>query len=229
MLTNVQLVQQLSCLMRLCMPYAAVCRAGFGGPQCDLCGGTRANYGPGIRPIGTECVPCPGLKGGGQGGFSFVEPKGTHTFFSPRVIATVAATAPTECVGEYTQVSDKAWNLEPQVSLGGVLGEHKGLPLSSALQDNQGGADSSANEQLAQHICSIYQAGAFATVPVACTHPSEMQLKESEILQPDVSKCANAQRHAQFLLARCCADGGRLGHPCTDLTDFRGMCCPVHA
>jgi hypothetical protein len=82
-----------------------------------VCGGKRPNFGPGIRPIGTACVPCPGLEGGGQGGFSFVEPKGQETFFVPRVIAAVAATVGTECVGEYTQVSDKAWNLEPQVRL----------------------------------------------------------------------------------------------------------------
>lgn len=98
--------------------FLAVCRAGYGGPTCDVCGGTNANYGPGTRPIGTECIACPGLgDGGGQGGFSFVDPRGTESFFAPRVIATLAATAPGECVGEYAQIADKAWNLEPQVGL----------------------------------------------------------------------------------------------------------------
>lgn len=94
-----------------------VCKPGFGGPACDVCGGTKATYGPGTRPIGTECVECPGIDGagGGGGGFGFTDPKGENDWYSPRVIAAIAATAETECIGEFTQVVDRAWNLEPEV------------------------------------------------------------------------------------------------------------------
>lgn len=101
------------------MPACPVCKPGFGGPACDTCGGTKATYGPGTRPIGTECVACPSIGGsdggGGVGGFGFTDPKGGNDWYSPRVIAAIAATAETECIGEFTQVVDKAWNLEPEV------------------------------------------------------------------------------------------------------------------
>lgn len=99
----------------------AVCRAGFGGAACDVCGGDKPNYGPGTRPIGTECMACPGIGsadgGGGVGGFQFLDPKGGKNWFSPRVIAAIAATQASECIGEFTQIVDNAWSLAPQVRL----------------------------------------------------------------------------------------------------------------
>jgi hypothetical protein len=96
-----------------------VCRAGFGGAACDVCGGDKPNYGPGTRPIGTACVECPGIGGadggGGVGGFQFLDPKGGKNWFTPRVIAAIAATNPSECIGEFTQIVDDAWSLAPQV------------------------------------------------------------------------------------------------------------------
>lgn len=98
---------------------AAVCKAGYGGAECDPCGGENPTYGPSVVPIGKECQACPDIGGpdggGGVGGYSFVEPGGRTSFFTPRVIAAIAATVKTDCIGEFTQVSDNAWNLEPQV------------------------------------------------------------------------------------------------------------------
>lgn len=119
------LLSSYTCYTLLLSPFSllpllpSVCKAGYGGKACDMCGGTQPNYGPGVRPIGTDCVACPELGGpdggGGIGGFSFIDPKGGQNFFTPRVIAAIAATRPTECIAEFTQVSDNAWNLEPSV------------------------------------------------------------------------------------------------------------------
>lgn len=101
----------------------AVCKAGYGGAGCNVCGGDNPTYGPDtLRPIGQACLQCPGLGGadggGGVGGYSFLDPKGGTNFFTPRVIAAIAATQPSECIGEFTQMVENAWNLEPQVRLG---------------------------------------------------------------------------------------------------------------
>lgn len=97
----------------------AVCKPGFGGAACDVCGGPNPTYGPGTRPIGTECIKCPSIAGGGTAGFDFMDPKGANQFYMPRIIAAIAATQATECISEFTQVGDNAWSLDVQVgSLG---------------------------------------------------------------------------------------------------------------
>jgi len=85
-----------------------VCAAGFGGANCaTTCGATNgANYGPAGREAGLACVECPAM----VTGFSF-DYLGSNMNFTPAAVARSQADSPADCLAEFAQIADAAWQM----------------------------------------------------------------------------------------------------------------------
>lgn len=99
-----------------------MCSAGYGGASCATqCGGTGtdATYGPPGRGIASPtCLNCSFA----STGFSF-EYNLTNLVYAPRAVSRVGANFSGDCLTEYTQVEDKAWQLKivtPLVTAGNI-------------------------------------------------------------------------------------------------------------
>lgn len=81
----------------------------MGGPSCStVCGGRgeAASYGKPGMPKGTPCTAC----SAGKTGYSFSTAAGNDAF-APAAVARLGATAPGDCLAEFSQTEDAAWYL----------------------------------------------------------------------------------------------------------------------
>lgn len=91
-----------------------VCSAGYGGASCNTtCGAANgATYGPAGRPEGTACETCPVM----VTGFSF-DYNGVNQNFTPAAVARQYADSPADCLAEFAQIADAAWQMGGLVTL----------------------------------------------------------------------------------------------------------------
>lgn len=78
-----------------------------GSDTAAPCGGSaRGSYGPAARPAGSACVSCPDQ----NTGFSF-DFLAVNRLFQAPVVARMYADSPADCLNEFNQVMDAAWQM----------------------------------------------------------------------------------------------------------------------
>lgn len=107
------------------LAHCDVCAEGFGGPQCATpCGtGDQASaYGPSGRPAGSNCIKCPSQTVG-----FFFNFGGMSQQYAPAVVTRPFADNTADCVNEFNQFGDTAWEVGGTVALEEVT-EAKDFP-----------------------------------------------------------------------------------------------------
>jgi hypothetical protein len=91
---------------------------GTSGSTRAPCGGTaRGSYGSATRAIGSACVSCPDQ----TTGFSF-DFLALNRLFQPVVVSRLYADSPADCLNEFNQVVDAAWQMGGSAQMTNVAG-----------------------------------------------------------------------------------------------------------
>lgn len=124
-----------------------VCAAGYGEARCETtCGSTHgANFGPAGRQKDSACETCPVM----VTGFSF-DYLGQNQNFTPAAVARPQADSPADCLAEFAQIADAAWQMGGLVAMTPVANTSEFKDCVAACKD----------EATCQYITYDYDAAA---------------------------------------------------------------------